>query len=573
MTSKMGKSAAKQFGKPLAAPSPRIEADQRTLLAASQAKKKEVRARKVSEKKQQLLDDAAAHSAPSSPVAAGAAAAAVADPGLLTPTKSKRAHSTSSNDSDARSEASDAGPLDLSDLPLALQARFKASLAATLAARSPSLKPVSKRSKKSPVKQLVLDHDDDEIMNNSSDEEDGPPDFKHDMHQAKAASAAAAASRCRFCDGALPLGFNSRFCPHTSGANPCGLVLNEAFDSPQNTAIRTRAFTVLDRAAAAATTTGQPTSSATPDATNRLDRYFSAMLKNGDDYPAFTDPSPVTQQWAVALLSESVGASEYARPSPQLLKYVASGKMTQLGETVPLTLHQARSSIADSSSSTTVVVVDGRNASSGIGAVTGTDLPNYQSFLDAFFGTIIPACIEQPKALIYFTALARTVTHLNSTHDWATASDYITRILNKRVNARTEFGTQDIVISIEVIAAKLDRDKLAAEEVARERLSRAALRPASSAPATSHDSPMVKFAGQYCRQWNSGSCPREDAGCRYVHDCRNKGADYGSVCKTSKQHTFSHCSHRNVQLVQLSAARKPLTVVQRSGPPSYAQQE
>jgi hypothetical protein len=188
----------------------------------------------------------------------------------------------------------------------------------------------------------------------------------------------------------------------------CGQDPNLGFSHPQNAHFRQLHTSTLAAASSSNSyASGQSHTSshtpATPQLTKR-DKEFERLAVEGPQLQRFAVSSAVSVKDALRTARLSYAATEYTLVSASLLKLVQSGRLTKVGHAIPRLLATAN---AQTESESVLVLKDGVVGSKDSGSAP--PLSSLSDFLAAFCGTIIPALIEQPAALLEWNALARTV--------------------------------------------------------------------------------------------------------------------------------------------------------------------
>ena len=173
---------------------------------------------------------------------------------------------------------------------------------------------------------------------------------------------------------------------------------------------------------------------------NRLDIEFERMTNEGESFEAFIkDRSPHADEWvkqAIELQREQVDGMGYEYPSTRLLQLVQSGKLTSVGWALP-----RRFGAAIDESGLGISVVGNQLRFGAHQKLPHEKLGGINAFLLAVLGTILPALIGQPHALMQWLALTRNVMHLKELHGWDAAERYLDQVLAENIRKRQPIST------------------------------------------------------------------------------------------------------------------------------------
>jgi hypothetical protein len=147
-------------------------------------------------------------------------------------------------------------------------------------------------------------------------------------------------------------------------------------------------------------------------------------------------------------------------------------------------------------------------------------LQSLSEFIAAFGGTIIPALMKQPTALLEWNALVRTVVTLNDRHSWATANAYLEMLLTERVNTGASFADYDPRM-VDSATRIMSRGTLA-------------MTSGASSVAAGHGTYKHQFMPTVCKDWNLRGCHRDP--CYHPHAC-----PWAHCTSSDKRHTASEC--------------------------------
>lgn len=272
--------------------------------------------------------------------------------------------------------------------------------------------------------------------------------------------------------------------------------------------------------AAAASAPGQSSSGQSAAASHThapslkpLDKEFQRLIDLYGDFPLFLDKSPVSVKQAQVELRLALGASATQLPSDHLVKLIQAGKLPSVGYALPRAL-----ALADEDTNL-LGIVDGQVTASR-GKVAPPPVQSAESFCLALVSTILPSLIEQPKALVQWLSLARTVLAVAKRpgSSWASAMQYCDQLLQERIPQHESFSA----VSSAVLTT-IDHSSVAS-----------VLRPP---PAAAHMGSSAPAA--FCQNYNWHSCGL-GAACPSRHACQ-----YGyKGCTAITAHRSVECPHR-----------------------------
>jgi hypothetical protein len=277
-------------------------------------------------------------------------------------------------------------------------------------------------------------------------------------------------------------------------------------------------------------TSASSSSVATPKLT-RADAEMQRLTELGPSRPNFGENLAQSSDAALQESRTGYNAKLYHPPSLQLLRFVRSGRIADIGWAVP-TLQSVTE--RDEDAGDAKVVFSGNKATL-LGAVRAPELAAPRDLLHALGATILPALVDRPRALSGWAPLLRTVALLDGEYGWEAARTYLRARLNNAVLMLDEpFGSAD-------------HDLLAHVRSSYARIGRGGA-PAQSAPAYSGGggaqsarggsaTPAAPVHEGYCRNWNL-NVP-EAANCNRTHLC------YWRNCTAAdKNHRGSECPSR-----------------------------
>jgi hypothetical protein len=307
----------------------------------------------------------------------------------------------------------------------------------------------------------------------------------------------------------------------------CGQKPHLGFAHPENEYLRE-----LHRACSSAGSSASGVSSgqlsqavaaaAGPQPTKR-DKEYERLAAEGPPLPDYTLSASITVAEAQRTSRLSYGAAEYAPTSASLLKLVQSGRLMQVGHALPRTLAAANSHTDNADA--VFVMQNGRMSAADV--VSAPPLGSLRDFCSAFFGSIAPALMAQPKALAQWFALARTLVALDERHDWATAHAYLEMLLTDRVHKSASIAEYDVHIVDSAVRRRGAHS------------SGASFHAPTAHPQAVHGGGMTSggiysFARDVCRDWNLRGCSR--SGCTFKHQC-----PWPNCTASSKNHVAAGC--------------------------------
>lgn len=249
---------------------------------------------------------------------------------------------------------------------------------------------------------------------------------------------------------------------------------------------------------------------------SRLDRDFDRQAKHGQPHLLFTGPAagqavPVTA--AIDIVNRAVGASASQRPSEKLIELVRSGKLVSVGHAIPRLLATAQAGDEANAIGSMLFTEAGTIIQQGKNAPP--PVPSSQAFCMALFGTILPALIDRPMAMLEWMALARTALQIEAEprSNWTRASSYIDQLLQRRIPQRKGISEP----SDAVLRTIRNMESFAPQ--------------GAGGPSRMERQPDSRRGGDnVCNSWNHGTCER-GAACRYRHACAHCGGQHqAKVC-------------------------------------------
>lgn len=375
---------------------------------------------------------------------------------------------------------------------------------------------------------------------------------------ASATSAAASgAKQCPHCRAVLQSSFKYFKC------TDCGRTNEYPRDHPEN--VELKRLYCLNLAAAAnggaagassSSSSGSGSSSslafgqshtgtAAPAKLSKRELELKRLAADGPVFPWFDDRTPVADKEATQLASESFRASLFAAPSAGLLELVQSGKLTQMGAATPLAIGAAAAlDRAGGAGVSTFQMGPG-----GITSVDHTVFPlvtSFEGFVEAFAATIVPALISQPRALLGWTSLLRSVIAITHDQDWETARSYVDQALARNVEQRTPFGKFDRSLLEDARSIKHETPRKQQRQQQQEgrpaRNDSHSRSAAGSAAGGNGERPTRSKEGHasgVCRDYNFNrdGCSR-GSGCPHKHEC------IWVSCTTKGKHVGTDCPQR-----------------------------
>lgn len=395
------------------------------------------------------------------------------------------------------------------------------------------------------------DQDDDEKMPSVSvlDPSSLPSRSKPSTTQAAAAAAASAQhdlpaplitpGECPHCD--LPSA--KRICGH------CGLRTDKHYSDPQNCDIRDAQRRKLDAASKVNTLRTDTTLKHT---LSRHEIEYERIAQDGPTYPLFAFPAACSVSEAFAQIGRSYMATDYEiPPSASIIKLIQSGKTKYPAWLVPKRVMEEE--ITKNGDTLFKVASDGKVTTTQ--QLVAKPIVSLEQLMEVYLCAIVPALIENTRALMDWTALVRSVQQLSRTHSWSVAQRYLTQTLVSKINARVPFGDFDHAVLSNALASESAGKRASADN------STPAVAPASSEsyrssavrnPPSSlqhHRNQSQADEEEYqsdsssdedvpiCADWNwKGICTRTP--CRYRHQCK-----YYPHCGSEALHQARFCSY------------------------------
>lgn len=328
------------------------------------------------------------------------------------------------------------------------------------------------------------------------------------VHAPPMAVAAVAQATCSLCLTPQLVSDPSHYRCATCGQKP-----HLGFAHPENAFLRdlhTRTLAASSSSGNSASGQSHTAQTATPSPQpTKRDKEYERLAGEGPQLPDYATAAPVAAADALQTSRLSYAATEYSPASASLLKLVQSGHLMKVGHALPRALAAANSQTdyADA----VLIMQNGRMAAAD--AVSAPPLTSLRDFCSAFFGTIAPALIAQPKALAQWFALARTLVALDDRHDWPTAHAYLEMLLSDRVHRAASIADYDPRM---VDSAVRGRGVHASAAAHGSVTHQPAALPGSGGGVTGGGA--YAFSREACKDWNTRGCVR-GALCQYKHQC------------------------------------------------------
>lgn len=266
-----------------------------------------------------------------------------------------------------------------------------------------------------------------------------------------------------------------------------------------------------------------------PSTLSSRDREYQRLTNEGGAYPRFDDAAAMPIQIRFDMLSQAYSSSKFEPPSSELLALVRSGKLKPnlLGLCIPQLIGDG-----DRADSNEEMVLrfrsDGTPISSSRAPIKVASLTCIDDLTSALIGTIIPALIDRPRALMDWLTLVTSVRQLAKDDAWSVGHAYLMQQLNTKISARVPFGTTDTMILQSVFNARNHRP-----------VSMSVSSSSSSAHRATSLMSTPSNELQTCRRWNANDCTYGD-GCRYKHECLNH-----PKCAGQPTHRVAACNHQS----------------------------
>jgi len=189
---------------------------------------------------------------------------------------------------------------------------------------------------------------------------------------------------------------------------------------------------------APAAAAGQTTESTAVSHLAKLESHLSTLAKDGyPEHPLFATPSlgaaVFTPEEAIRVARQALGATQLAAPTPALIKLIQTGKLVRPAFALPIPFSRL-SGASMAVASISFGGLGGPTITTSHNPCDPPPLASLEEFDAALFGTIIPALISRPAALMQWVALARTVHSIaaNPSRGWGQARDYLDSLLAER---------------------------------------------------------------------------------------------------------------------------------------------
>jgi hypothetical protein len=377
------------------------------------------------------------------------------------------------------------------------------------------------------------------------EEEEEPPSPAH-----KRQKAAAAPPKCRTCCVPAPSSEAEWLCV-------CGLRGDLPVSDPVNTHFAQLLLKPSPPAAAAASSsTGQVTANtARPiGADARFETLFEQLARVGPVFPIFADYSPLSVRQAFDDAALAYGAIDFVTPADdsKLVKLIQAGKLHAVGYAKPrrVTLpgqhapgdFSALSALQANAAGELVVKSND---------VAPPSLLDCRDLLITLTSTIIPALIMQPKAVMQWCSLARSVAMIDQKFGWTAADTYLHQTLAERVRLSQPFAPICHSAAMLLQAGAPPRHSPPPAQPQRQQKQRQP--PGSTAP----QSPSM--GGPICRDWNraAAGCAR-GAACKFAHVCYScRGPHMESACPNPRPRPPLGYQASSASSVASSAAAPP----------------
>jgi hypothetical protein len=310
----------------------------------------------------------------------------------------------------------------------------------------------------------------------------------------------------------------------------CGQKPHLGFAHPENAFLRDlHTRTLAASSSSGSSVSGQSHAAQTatpPPQPTKRDKEYERLSAEGPQLPDYATAAPVAAADALQTSRLSYAATEYSPASASLLKLVQSGRLMKVGHALPRALAAANSQTdyADA----VLIMQNGRMAAAD--AVSAPPLTSLRDFCSAFFGTIAPALIAQPKALAQWFALARTLVALDERHDWPTAHAYLEMLLSDRVHRAASIADYDPRM---VDSAVRGRGVHASAATHGTVTHQPAALVGSGSGVTGGGA--YAFSREACKDWNTRGCVR-GALCQYKHQCAWPGCT-----ASNRNHVAADC--------------------------------
>ena len=304
----------------------------------------------------------------------------------------------------------------------------------------------------------------------------------------------------------------------------CGMNNAHGFDHEMNVWLRGLKSGVHAPASGGSSISGQ--SQITANKVSKRDEEFKRQAQEGDPYPRFEEKGAFTPEQAFRVGRGSFLATDYAPSSEWLTKLVQSGKLTQVGATLPVPLSQVAREREQQGGDAMLILRDGRLTQSS--SIEVAPLNSMRDLVTAFVSTIGPALIQQPAALSDWFSMLRSVVNVEKdTGGWPAARKFLHDTLADSVNRRAPFGAYDPRILDAV--TRWSRAQGGAPAPAQQ--------PGRGPPGGAAPQGHVDAKPECCKDWNFGRCSR--ASCNRLHECM-----WLACTAADKKHAGMTCAQR-----------------------------
>ena len=388
--------------------------------------------------------------------------------------------------------------------------------------------------------------------NDEGEEEEEDVDDGDEEEESAAEEGAGAA--CTHCTSLYFGSPSERFkCP------ACDFVSGIPADAPVNQQILARTLArAPPTSASGKTTAGQSTHDAADSASAALaalstpklsaaDREFIRLAEDGDPFPRFASTKQISAKEAILELRTAFKGSMCAHVSPALVQYIQSGKFMAPSLAVPRSALEAAEAKAKEVKSSVLELLA---SASSTPTLPSRKITNTTELGLAFFSLIGPALFAQPRALLDWFTLMRSVFALSAERGWDAAEEYLTAVLGDHVPQRKGFGAYDRDIGSEILSRACSAP---AQQAA----------PRNGAAAPYGDRPSHADAkDECCRNWNYGRCVEDASACpmRKAHTCMWK------ACKDNTPHRGMACASKPKDAFTPGGPGKGTPAAARRGP-------
>lgn len=326
---------------------------------------------------------------------------------------------------------------------------------------------------------------------------------------------------------------------------PCGICFfisgkstSSAVNAKEAVGLRAQAQSIKDQAANAASLQSTSTSSNSggKEDTNKLsiaDKELERLAADGASYPHFLDLSPISAADALLDIRLSKNGPLFAHTSISLVKLIQSGKLMVPGWAIPITALEASVEKDRDQHGELIKLKEGKLSTTA--ALRHRSIPNLTSLCNAFVSNIGPSLFNQPRALLDWFGLIRSVINIEAETDWDTAYKYLMTTLSEKVPLRKSFGEFD----------KRIMDAVASPTGTYNKGNNSSTSTTSSSSSFPHNDDHALSShitlhadDNYCRKWNLFTCTEPCPSGR-THACMWKAckgaAHRGRECKNNPQ--------------------------------------